>query len=62
LTISELRFAIIGCGRIAKNYGDPLTELEGARLAAVCDLIPERAEVWSIKMGARNYCQVPSTS
>lgn len=39
----DLRFALIGCGRIAKNHVGPLTELPGATLAAVCDLVPERA-------------------
>lgn len=42
-----VRFAIIGCGRIAKNHAQPLTEVAGATLAAVCDRIPERAHMYA---------------
>jgi len=50
-----VRFALVGCGRIAKNHVAPLMELERARLAAVCDLIPERASVYAEKSGAALY-------
>ena len=41
-----LRFALVGCGRIAKRHADLLgnQEIQGAALAAVCDTSPERAE------------------
>lgn len=45
--MSDLRFALIGCGRIAKNHVGPLTELPGAKLVALCDLLPERARPYS---------------
>jgi len=38
-----LRFALIGCGRIAKNHVAPLTQLSGAKLVALCDLVAEKA-------------------
>jgi len=53
--MSELRFAIIGCGRIAKNHLGPITELPGAKLAAVCDLISERAEGYAQKYSVPAY-------
>src|SRR3989304_5309247 len=41
-----LKFALIGCGRIAKRHSELLGnhQIEGAQLAAVCDIIPERAQ------------------
>ncbi|MDR0992964.1 MAG: Gfo/Idh/MocA family oxidoreductase [Verrucomicrobiota bacterium] len=51
-----LTVALVGCGRIAKRHAALLGEaqIEGAKLAAVCDILPERAD----KMGAQY--QVPS--
>ncbi len=43
--VFPLRFALIGCGRIAKNHVAPLTQLPGAQLVALCDLIPEKAHI-----------------
>ncbi len=51
----SVRFALIGCGRIAKNHGGPLTELPGAELVAVCDLKEERAQALSDKCGVPMY-------
>jgi UDP-N-acetyl-2-amino-2-deoxyglucuronate dehydrogenase len=49
------RFALIGCGRIAKNHLGPLTEIPGARLVAVCDLVPQRAEGYAEKYDVPAY-------
>jgi predicted dehydrogenase len=40
-----LRFALVGCGRIAQRHAELLGrgQIEGARLAAVCDIDPARA-------------------
>lgn len=40
-----LNFALVGCGRIAKRHSELLGmgQIEGARLSAVCDLVPEKA-------------------
>lgn len=50
-----IRFALIGCGRIAKNHVGPLSELFVAKLVAVCDLKPERAKALSDKCGVPMY-------
>lgn len=55
LNTKELRFALVGCGRIAKNHLGPVTEVPGTRLAAVCDLIPERAKGYAEKYGVPAY-------
>jgi predicted dehydrogenase len=41
-----LRVALVGCGRIAKRHCELLggSQVPGVALAAVCDIIPERAE------------------
>jgi predicted dehydrogenase len=46
-----LRVALVGCGRIAQRHADLLgkQQIAQAQLAAVCDLVPERAE----RFGAR---------
>lgn len=46
-----LRFGLVGCGRIAKRHSELLGhgEIEGAALAAVCDIVTEKAQA----VGAR---------
>lgn len=45
--MEKVSFAIIGCGRIAGHHIRNLAELPRARLAAVCDLVPERARAYA---------------
>ncbi len=42
--MNTYRFALVGCGRIAKKHYEALREIPQAEIAAVCDTIPERAE------------------
>lgn len=48
-----LRFALVGCGRIAKRHSELLGEgqIGGATLAAVCDVVPGRARVIGERFG-----------
>lgn len=41
-----LKFALVGCGRIAKRHSELLGtgQIEGARLSAVCDLVAAKAQ------------------
>lgn len=43
-----INFGLLGCGRIAKRHAELLGtgQIAGARLAAVCDIIPERARAY----------------
>jgi UDP-N-acetyl-2-amino-2-deoxyglucuronate dehydrogenase len=43
-----INFGLLGCGRIAKRHAELLGtgQIAGARLAAVCDVIPERARAY----------------
>lgn len=52
-----LGFALVGCGRIAKKHATHLAEgnIKGARLAAVCDLVPDRAKQFGEKYNVPWY-------
>src|SRR2546428_1333545 len=50
-----VHFAILGCGRIAGNHLQAIQEVPGAKLAAVCDLIHERADGYSREFGVPAY-------
>jgi UDP-N-acetyl-2-amino-2-deoxyglucuronate dehydrogenase len=41
--MSEIRVALVGCGRIAKNHVEALRAVDGLRLTAVCDIVEARA-------------------
>lgn len=46
---SEMKFAIVGCGRIAHKHMRVLSEIEAAQVVAVCDNQPERARTFGEK-------------
>ena len=48
-----IRFALLGCGRIAKRHADLLggNQIEGARLVAVCDPVRARADTIASRFG-----------
>ncbi|MBI3599307.1 MAG: Gfo/Idh/MocA family oxidoreductase [Nitrospinae bacterium] len=45
----KLGFAIIGCGRICKTHTAVLSQLPGAKIVVVCDIIEERAKEYAKK-------------
>ena len=50
-----LRFGLIGCGRIAPHHARAIGDLPGAELAAVTDVIEERAYRFADDYGADPY-------
>jgi predicted dehydrogenase len=52
-----LGFALVGCGRIAVKHAQLLGggEIPGARLVAVCDIIPKRAQALGAKHGVPHF-------
>jgi predicted dehydrogenase len=56
-TKPELKFALVGCGRIAKRHSELLgnRRIAGASLAAVCDTVPEKARAMGEKFGVPYY-------
>src|SRR5258708_3854410 len=52
---NQLRFALIGCSAIAQRHAASLRRIAGAELAAVCDLVKERAEALGIEHSVPTY-------
>ncbi|MEW5938037.1 MAG: Gfo/Idh/MocA family oxidoreductase [Chloroflexota bacterium] len=50
-----MNFAIIGCGRIAPRHAQAIETIPGAKLVAVCDILPHRAENFVEKHGGTAY-------
>ena len=52
-----LKFALVGCGRIAKRHSEllGLGQIEGAELVAVCDLIASKAEAIAAKFDVPSF-------
>lgn len=53
----KIKFALVGCGRIAKRHSELLgqKQIEGVELIAVCDLIEERARQISDRFNVPHY-------
>ncbi len=54
--VSPLRFAIIGCGRIAQRHAEHINSK--AQLTAVCDFIPEKADALAHQYHANVYYSI----
>jgi len=50
-----MNFAIIGCGFIAKKHAQAIKNIEGAKLVAVCDRVPELMNPYVEEYGATPY-------
>ncbi len=48
---SKFRVALVGCGRISGNHFDAISKVENLELAAVCDIVEERARAAGEKHG-----------
>lgn len=48
-----IKFAIVGCGRIANRHAEHITKI--GELVAVCDIVPENAEKLHSLYGAKQY-------
>jgi UDP-N-acetyl-2-amino-2-deoxyglucuronate dehydrogenase len=51
----EIRFGLIGCGRVAPRHAQTITGLPGSRLVAVADVIEARARHFAKEYGAWPY-------
>jgi len=54
-----LKVGIIGMGGIGNTHADMYVENERSDLVAVCDIIKERADAASSRLGARTYYSAP---
>ncbi len=55
--MKELKFNLIGCGRISKNHFESFQQIEGADITACADIIVERAEEAAQKYNIPNFYQ-----
>lgn len=53
---STLKFAIIGCGRIAQRHAEHISN--NGTLTAVCDIVPEKAEILAKQYNANSYTDI----
>src|SRR2546423_11000836 len=51
----EFKIGLVGCGRISRNHFEALRRIDGLTLAAVCDLVPERAEAAAQQEGVAAF-------
>jgi UDP-N-acetyl-2-amino-2-deoxyglucuronate dehydrogenase len=58
--MTDLNFALMGCGRIAKKHAEILSRghVPGARLCAVCDVSRERSAAFGKSYGVPDYGSV----
>lgn len=51
----NLKFALIGCGAVAKKHAESLARIEAAELSAVCDRVRDAAENFGDSYGVNAY-------
>ena len=57
----KIRFALVGCGRIAQNHFASLKQhAERAELVSVCDIVPEALEAATLLTGAKPFSNLSS--
>ena len=52
---TDVRVALVGCGRISQNHFDAIAAVDGLRLSAVCDVMPERARQAGERFGVPSF-------
>ena len=52
---APIRIALAGCGRISRNHFEAIEKIDGLELAAVCDIIPERAREAGERHGVPSF-------
>ncbi len=62
-TKTDIKFALVGCGSIAKRHAElpGNRRIADASLAAVCDIVPEKACAMGEKFGVPYYTDMHST-
>ena len=52
---APIRVAVVGCGRISRNHFDAIEKINGLELAAVCDIVSERARAAGERYGVPSF-------
>lgn len=59
ITDRKVRFALVGCGRIARNHFASIkTHSDSAELVGICDTDPNALEVAAIETGAKPFAKI----
>lgn len=58
--MTPVRVGLIGCGKVGQIHAAALHSLPDAKLAAVCDVSPERAHAFAARCGARGFTDIDS--
>lgn len=53
-----IRFALVGCGAIHATHAEALAQVEGGELAAVVDVVPERARAAGERWGVHAFTRL----
>ena len=48
---APIRIALVGCGRISRNHFEAIEKIDGLELAAVCDVVADRARAAGERYG-----------
>lgn len=51
MTVADVSIAIVGCGRVSGHHCRSIRLTRGASLAAVCDLVPDKARAYGEEFG-----------
>lgn len=54
--MSDIRFAIVGCGRIAQRHAEHINN--NGKLVATCDIVPDKAQQLAATYGAKAYTDI----
>jgi UDP-N-acetyl-2-amino-2-deoxyglucuronate dehydrogenase len=53
-----MNFAIVGCGHISKKHAEAIENIDGAKLIAVCDKIPQTMKYYEDKYKVKTYTEL----
>lgn len=56
--MTDIKIAIVGCGRIAQRHAHHISNTEGLSLVAVCDIVMEKAEKLANEYQCRSFTDI----
>ncbi len=56
--MKDIKFAVVGCGKIGTRHAEKLQTVPGAKLVGACDILPERANAIGEKFNVKTYTSI----
>jgi UDP-N-acetyl-2-amino-2-deoxyglucuronate dehydrogenase len=53
--MNEIKFGLVGCGRISAKHFEAVAQIEGATIVACCDIIPEKVRIAAEKYNIKDF-------